>query len=365
VPDTPGRGLLALVLLAAGAAGCGGGAPSSATPPAQPPRTYVMGFSSFPPRPDVPTALRSIDTWATRSDAGLILQDPPWAQLLAGTDPEALVRADPLNLANYYRGKGLRVVATLDITNGVDRTGESPNLLATGHSLTEPAVRAAYARYAAAFAAVIRPESLGVASETNLVRAVAPPALYEAVVDAANRAAAAVRGAQPAVHVFITVQVEVAWGRLGANAPFAGIARDRADFPFTEAIGLSSYPYLAGFVEPEDVPLDYYARLADPAAPLPMLVVEGGWTSAPLGGLASSPDKQRRYIERQAQILDTARAAGVFQINFTDLDLASFPMFPAGSSVSLFAFLGLVDVNLTPKPALASWDAIHQRPLRP
>jgi hypothetical protein len=324
-----------------------------------------MGFSSFPPRPDTGTALRSIDLWATRADAGLILLDPPWAQLLAGADPEALVRADPLNLANYYRGKGLRIVATLDITNGVDRTSESPNLLATRHSLTEPAVRAAYARYAAAFATVIRPEYLSVASETNLVRAAAPPALYDAVVDAARLANAEVRRAAPGVHVFTTVQVEVAWGKLTANGPFTGIARDRADFPFSEAIGLSSYPYLAGFVEPEDVPTDYYARLADPAAPLPLLVVEGGWTSSSLGGLLSSPDKQRRYIERQAQLLDAARAAGYFQINFTDIDLANFPGLPPGSGVSLFAFLGLVDVNLNPKPALAAWDAIQRRPLRP
>ena len=364
MPSRSRRALLALLL--ASALACGGkGSPAPSGSPAGPPRTFFMGFSSFPPRPDVALAQRSIDTWATRSDAGLILLDPPWERLLAGDDPDALVRGDPLNVANYYRSKGLRVVGTLDITNGVDRTGESPALLATRHSLTEPAVRAAYARYAAAFAAVIRPEYLSLASETNLVRAVAPPALYDAVVDAARGAAAEVRRRQPDVRIFTTVQVEVAWGRLSANAPFAGIARDRADFPFAQAIGLSSYPYLARFVEPEDVPADYYARLSDPAAPLPMLVIEGGWTSISLGGIVSSPDKQRRYIERQALLLDTARAAGYFQINFTDLDLASFPQLPQGSIVPLFASIGLVDVNLAPKPALGAWDTIFQRPLRP
>ncbi len=42
------------------------------------PRTYFMGFSSFPPRPDLNLAVATIDAWAPRADAGLILADPPW-----------------------------------------------------------------------------------------------------------------------------------------------------------------------------------------------------------------------------------------------------------------------------------------------
>jgi hypothetical protein len=164
--------------------------------------------------------------------------------------------------------------------------------------------------------------------------------------------------------VFVTVQVEVAWGRLVAGGAFVGIARDRADFPFTEALGLSSYPYLGGFVEPEELPLDYYTRLLEGGAPLPPMVIEGGWTSASLGAFASSADKQRRYVERHVRILDAARAAGCFQITFTDLDLPALGL-PPGSILPLFAANGLVDVNLAPKPALAAWDAAFGRPYRP
>lgn len=324
-----------------------------------------MGFTGFPPRQgDLPLILRTIDLWATRADTALLLYDPPWARLLAGEDPEALVRANELGLANYYRGKGLRIVATIDATNGLDRSADSPGLQALGRSLTEPAVRDAYVRYVGAFASVIRPEYLSVASETNLVRAAAPPALYAALVDAGNRAAAEAKRVAPSTRVFATVQVEVAWGRLVPGGAFVGIARDRSDFPFGEAIGLSSYPYLAGFVEPEELPLEYYVRLLEGGVPLPLLVIEGGWTSASLGGLVSSTDKQRRYLERHVRILDTARAAAFFQITFTDLDLAGTPA-PPGSSLPLFAALGLVDVNLQPKPALSVWDAAFRRPYRP
>jgi hypothetical protein len=350
----------AAVLLAAGLCGCGASVATDPTPAATP-RTFVMGFTPIPPRQDNALALRTIDLWATRADAGVLLYEPPWPQLLAGQDAAALVRANELGLANYYRGKGLRLVASIDPTNGLDRSAEAPGLAALGRSLAEPSVQAAYARYVAAFASVIRPEYLGVASETNLVRAAAPPALYQGVVDAA--AAGEARRAAPATRLYATVQVEVAWGRLGGSGGFVGIARDRADFPFMEAIGLSSYPYLGGFAEPEELPLDYYTRLADGPA-LPLMVIEGGWTSASLGGIVSSTDKQRRYVERNVRLLDAARAAGYFQITFTDLDVPALSL-PPGSILPLFAANGLVDVNLSAKPALAAWDATFRRPYRP
>jgi hypothetical protein len=75
------------------------------------------------------------------------------------------------------------------------------------------------------------------------------------------------------------------------------------------------------------------------------------------GGVNSTPDLQARYIRRHARILDAARAAAVFQITFSDLDLSASPP-PPGSVLPLFAHLGLVDSVLAPKAALAVWDSI-------
>jgi hypothetical protein len=329
---------------------CGGGddAPS---------RTYVMGFSPIPARFDPSLVGRTLDMWALRADAGIVLQEPPWAELLAGQDPEALVRANPLGIAELFRAKGLRIIGSIDPTNGLDRRSESGALVAAGRSLSEPAVRELYRRYVGAFVRLVRPERLTVASETNLVRATAPAAVYAAVVAAANAAAAEARGQDPALQLMITIQVEVANGRLPGGAG-AGITRDRTDFPFVQALGLSSFPTLAGFGEPEELPLDYYARLAA-EVPLPVLVIEGGWPSVNVGGVQSSPEEQRRYIERHAAILDAAHAEGWFQLTFTDLDPAGFP-----AGIGPFANLGLVDISLQPKPALASWDAVFHRPLQ-
>src|SRR5713101_8236141 len=140
--------------------------------PNPPPRTYVMGFSSLPPRPDLNLAITTIDRFATRADAGLILTDPPWATLLAGQAIDSLVRSNQLGLANYFRSKGLRVIVSLDPTNGLDRSSEAPTLVAAGRSLTEPEVQRLYRDYATAIDTIVRPEYLGLASETNLIRAI-------------------------------------------------------------------------------------------------------------------------------------------------------------------------------------------------
>jgi len=156
------------------------------------------------------------------------------------------------------------------------------------------------------------------------------------------------------------VQVEVAWGR--PSGPYQGIAQDLADFPFVEALGLSSYPYLGGFGEPESIPLDYYSRIPQGTS-LPVLVVEGGWPSVSVGSVTSSAAEEARYISRQEQLLDSAKAVGVFQLTFYDLDLSNNPQPPG--SLLLFTHLGLADSAMHAKPALAVWDGIFRRPYVP
>src|SRR5262245_50404716 len=292
-----------------------------------PPRTYRMGFSPFPPRPDILTLVNTMEAFSTHADMGLVLTEPPWDSLLAGRSPDSLIRNNQLGIATYLRQKGLRIVASIDPTNGLDRSSDAAALVAAGRSLTEPAIQALFRNYAVALDTLLHPDYLAIASETNLIRAAAPPALYAGLVQAANAAATDIHAVDPAAKLFSTVQVEVAWGALGGSGTFVGIAQDRTDFPFNSILGLSSYPYLGGFTEPEQVPLDYYSRLVA-TAPLPEMVIEGGWTSENVGGILSSRDKQRRYIARHMQILDQAKAIGVFQITFTDIDLAAWPVPP-------------------------------------
>lgn len=319
-----------------------------------------MGFSGIPPRPDIGTAIASIDMWSLRADAAIISEEPPWDSLVAGVPAETLIARSQLGLANYFRSKGHELWVYLDPGNGLNRAGESDALVAMGRSITEPEVQALYRRYAVAMDSMLAPSHLGLALETNLIRAISPPALYQAIRQVVNDAAAELRARDTAAKLSVSVQVDYAWGSM-TRVPYIGVDQDFVDFPFIEELGLSSYPYLAGFSQPDDLPLDYYSRLLQ-GRTIPAMVTEGGWTSVTLDTIVSSEDKQRRYIERQVKLLENLNAIAVFQLTFADLDLTAFPPQPPGSILPLFVHLGLVAPNLQPKAALTAWDQTFQRP---
>ena len=354
------RMLLTMVGVLGVVAGCGGG-----DGPVAPVRSFRMGFSAFPPRPDLARALEALDLWMDRADAAIIHESPPWTALLAGQPAESLVHAQFDEVVGLYRSRGLRVVYTIDVTNPVDRTTEAEALTAAGRSITEPAVQQLYRAWAVAVARVVQPDYLGLAAETNLIRIAAARPVYDAVVAMTNAAAGDVLAGRPVQPLYVSVQVETAWGRLQGGNQYIGIAADRQDFPFITVLGLSSYPYLGGFAEPSELPNDWYRRLGERPglAPLPLLVTEGGWTSATVGTMASSPEKQARWIRRQAALLDAANAIYVFQLQFTDIDLAAFGRADDPRLVP-FARTGLVDTVLTPKPALMVWDSVFALPRR-
>ena len=357
----PRIGVALLLLSLAAVLAC---AKKSTKPPpvasSGPPRTYRMGFSNFPPKLTQQAVDANLAAWLPRGDQGLLHVSPEWAALIAGIDADTIVLALHAPVAAYYRSRGLTVTLTLDATDGLDRSAEAPALITAGRSLTEPAIRQLYRDYALAMWKHLHPEHLSLAAETNLIRLVAPAPLYAAVRQVANDAAADLRAAGCTAKLSVSLQNEVLWGR-DQGGVYRGPAADLADFPFLEEVPLSSYPYLGGFAAPEDVPLDYYARIAADAG-MPVRIVEGGWASETVSGIVSSPAEQARYLRRQFALLDSARANGVFQISFADFDLTSLPSPPP--NLALFTSIGLADTVLRPKPALAPWDSAFARPLQ-
>jgi len=351
-------GLAVSLLVAGGLAACSDS--GSPTEPEGPTRSYRMGFSGIPPRADVDLLLAAIDMWSMRADAAIMSYEAPWDSLLAGVALAGYVQRHQLSLAEYYRAKGHEIWVYLDPANGLNRAGESTALVNAGRSITEPEIQAMYVRYATVVDSLVQPEHFGVALETNLIRGVAPAKLYAAIRQLANDTAAAIRARDANVRLSVSVQVDYAWGRLG-NTTAQGIGQDFADFPFVDELGLSSYPYLAGFDTPEEIPDDYYSGLLQ-GHDIRVAVTEGGWPSNTQTEWTSSEDEQRRYIVRQAQLLDQVHAIGLFQLTFTDLDLAAISP-PPPATLSYFAHLGLVDVDLNPKLALAAWDSTFARGL--
>ncbi len=354
--------LLALAFVIFGFAACGGGgnAPAVAPPTNTTTRAWKLGFSPNPPRPTVTAVIDGIDRWSLRAEIAAIHEELPWRDLLSGMSPDAILDRDKVQLVNYLRGKGLAVYFMADLTDGLSRADEAPQLRALGRSISEPAVQQVYRNYLLAVERKLHPEFIGLAAETNLIRALARPAVYAGVVRAANDAAADLRNAGSQATLLFSIQVETAWGRFGANTGYVGVERDFSDFPFAQLLGLSSYPYFA-FTQPEDMPSDYFRRVLG-GRNLPVMVVEGGWPSVAAGSIQSTPELQARYITKLGPLLDSVDARGLLQLVYADLDLTTFPP-PLPANLPLFANIGLTDTNFNAKPALAAWDALHARRL--
>ncbi len=205
-PDTPPRHPRARVAVVVAALacivllpGCGrsGTAPGTAAP-----RHYRMGFAANAPRYEFDLLLAALELWTRRADVALIGGEAPWDSLLAGVPAADYVRRQHAPLAQYYRGKGLRLWVYVDPAKGLNRAGEANALTASGRSLTEPAIQQLYREYAVACDTLLNPDVLGVVLETNLIRLASPPALYGAVRQVANDAAADIRAVDASVKLW-------------------------------------------------------------------------------------------------------------------------------------------------------------------
>jgi hypothetical protein len=328
-------------------------------------RTYRMGFTDLPPKLDFNIYIQSLNMWTQRADAAIISTEVPWDSLLNGVTPQNYITNNFSSLVNFYRSKNLKLWVYIDPENGLDRSSDASALVAINKSIAQTNMQQVYRNFVVAMDTMLLPEHLGLALETNLIRAAAPDSIYQGVRIAANNAASDVRAVDANVKISVSVQVDYAWGNLGGSGTYVGVAQDFIDFPFIQELGLSSYPYFT-YADPSDIPIDYYSKLVI-GKTLPVFVSEGGWTSHDLNAngtvIISDSLKQQRYITRQSQLLDNANAIGLFSLTFTDIDLSSIA---AGTppDIAYFAYLGLVDTALQPKPALSAWDAVFSRPLR-
>lgn len=321
-------------------------------------RTFRMGFQNSAPRIDIDLIIQSLDLWTQRADVAMITTEVPWAELLGGMTVNDYVVNNYKDLVAYYRTKDLKLWVYIDPQNGLDRATDAVDLQQASKSIADADMQLLYQKFTIAMDSILKPDHLGLALETNLIRDAAPAAIYNGVKQAVNATAHVVRARNATVPLSISVQVDHAWGKLGGNS-YTGIAQDFIDFPFIQELGLSSYPYF-GFGDPTDIPLNYYTRLVE-GKNLPVFITEGGWSSAsvttPNRSFVSSPELQKAYIEHHAHLLNEVGATAVFQLLFTDIDIAAVPD-DVPDNIDYFLYIGLVDINFTIKPALIAWDKV-------
>lgn len=346
-------------------AACGGDSP---TPPGEDdddgdpvdPRSYAVGFAPSAPRAETELFIALMDSMAQVSDVTIIQQAVPWPELLAGASIDSLVD-DRVQVAQFLRAKGLQIIFLVDPLDGLDRRKEDPDLVALGRSILEPDIRAMHEDWVLRMAAAIQPRWFGLASEINTLAARGDPDLHAEIRDLVNTLAPQVRQRSPGTDVFVSFQADEANGTLVDPIidHFALIEEYDID-----ALGLSSYPVFA-FDHPSDIPDGYFSTFDD-ATDLPLLMVEGGWTTAPVPLGSGTPQEQVEFLRRYEVLLDEIEAEAWVMLTFTDLDIEALGLPPdRAMGLSNFSRMGLLDIDLQRKPAYAEWERIFQRPLRP
>jgi hypothetical protein len=322
-------------------------------------RGYRMGFQNFPPKADANTILQALNMWTQRADAAIISVQVPWESLYSGTSPETYIGNNFAQLVDFYRSKNLKLWVYIDPANGLDRSADATDLAALHKSIAQVPVQKVYERFCFLMDSLLKPDHMGLALETNLIRGSSPDSIYQGIKSAANQTAVLVSAYDHNVRLSVSIQADYAWGLLTAGS-YQGIDKDLIDFPFVQELGISSYPYFV-FDKPQDIPLNYYARLIQGHS-MPVFISEGGWSSQTVTNFAGTPQKQQDYIDRQAQLLSQVNAIAYFQLLFSDLNVAALP---AGvpDNVNLFVHIGLTDTTLQPKPALKNWDTLFKQKL--
>ena len=115
-------------------------APTAPAPP-QPLVPIEWASPRFHPGPTLRCSFPTLALTTQHSDAGLVQLSIPWTVLLGGISAAEEVRVVRLPLANYYRGVGQPITVALDVTDGLNRSQESPELIAAGRSITDAAIQ--------------------------------------------------------------------------------------------------------------------------------------------------------------------------------------------------------------------------------
>lgn len=340
----------------------------AADAPAAPARPYRMGWFVVSPAPTVESVLQAFPQAVRHGDAVLLQREVPWSRILAGVPMETILEQDYDGLIAYLRGLGFEVSILVDPLDGLDRTQEANETRAAGRTLNDPALRALHEQWVELIAARYRPAYLGLASEINSLAARGDPVLFANIREMCNRLAPRIRDASPATKVFVSFQVDEAWGRPPIPpSPIDQFALTRT-FDI-DVLGLSSYPSFF-FSDPSAIPDDYFRGLQI-AAGKPVIMAEGGWSSDPLGTgeTPASLAQQKAFYERFFALMDSVQPELIILLLFADLDLEAW-LAAAGPGTNVaglapFARMGITASNFAPKPALAVWDERFKLPYLP
>jgi len=358
--------VLALALCLLGA--CGNGSSSGSLPgptvtrptPSGDLRTVRLGLSTLPPEETNDAVIGAFATIAQYADVALIQRPPPWADFLPGAQVSAATtettRFETTLLDQY---KGLKRFYAIDPTDSVvqrARIANLPSSIDPQAGFNDPSLRAAFLSYTAYVVKNYKPDYLALGVEINMLYERAP-AQFDAFVSLYKEAYDVAKAASPKTKVFPTFQLEDLEGMFGDIHPphWEVIDRFRGKM---DALGISTYPFLAGIRSSADLPADYYSQLKDHYSG-EILVAEAGYASAPVEGQVNvgTEEDQQAFVVR---LLNDAQANGFsLVVWYAALD----PVFATRGAESVFKDIGLRKSDGSNKLAWGTWEEWARRPL--
>lgn len=306
---------------------------TGSTSPTAAPEEPFRGFSLSPVDYEGDSLVEFLETAALNADAIARVGD-----ILEWEEGEGSGLAVVDSLAEQYGYFPLSVTGIADVEEG---------------ALLRPLDDATFDRYVAAarsYAANHRPPYLGLGVEVD-TQWRNHPEDFDRFVDLFAAVAAAVDEVSPDTRMFTVFQLE----RLsGMNGGLFGGTNDPSQaqwelidrFPDADLIGFTTYPGLV-FAHPDDLPEDYYTRLAEHTGGRPVAFTEMGWQSeGDYAEYSGTQEKQAAFVERFPEMIAGAEVA--FYIWSFLYDQQTF---------GPFASMGLIDRNRQPKAGWWAWQA--------
>ena len=227
-----------------------------------------------------------------------------------------------------------------------------------GAGILNPDLRAALVAEARFVAAAHQPGYLAFGIEVNATFDRSQEE-YEAYLDVYREVYDAVKEVSPRTLVFPTFQFEQLLGVTPWEVAHPPRWERLAEFgERLDLVAIATFPSLAHEVA-KAIPAEYYAQLREHTN-LPIAFAASGFSSAPgPGGINSStPDEQRRYLERLLAEAEELRSP--FLVWYASRD----PAFVSDLPIELLRSSGLLDRSGQPKEAWRVWAEAAQRPYR-
>lgn len=371
----------------------GGGFIAILSPSPDRSRPVLQGFTSLAPA-DTPGG-RVAAYALLRDHADLVahsLQDGvPWPEALASSDvatyPASLratwasLRAhDETFVPGHARYLMLNPIDTANYSAiapyWAEQTIQPLPAPWSSYEFDDPAVKTAYLNYVIAAVEFFRPTHVAIGVEANILLLKAP-LRWTTYKNLNAYVYTELKARYPSLRVFTTIHYEHMRGMTGESVSLQMLLRDSYPDVLTsevvrllehsDVMALSTYPFMVGgnlFIDQDGGPdRDYYQAAFDIAARVgrPLAIDQSGTISRDLyldyigTYLPGSEARQNASVERllsDAHVYDFE-----FVINFVGWDYGEH--YGSSPTSLTWAYTGLVRVDGSPKPALATWDAFR------